>query len=310
MRAVRLLSDEDVARFPMTRAIEQIRKAFEARHRGALVAPARLQTEFGDRGALVFTVGGELGGSETAGFRVYDTFHGDSPDRSQLTAVFDSLTGALKGIVTGSLLGAVRTGAIGGLAIDLLARPDATRVGLIGSGLQARTQLEAACAVRAVTAVRIFSRSEDNRRRFADEMGSRLGLSVEAVDDARQAVAGCDILICATTSESPVVDADWLEPGMHVTTVGPKFVGRHETSVETVRLADRLVTDSLQQVHGYPRPFFLTDMPEMDRLVELSEVQGGVACGREASDDITLFISVGTAGTEILLADALLSDCE
>src|SRR5262249_37408145 len=152
-----------------------------------------------------------------AGFRVYDTFAEGDADRPQVVAVWDIAGGALQGLVLGTRLGELRTGAIGGVAIRCMAGAEAAVVGGVGSGAQARTQLMAAAAVRRLRDVRVYSRSSDRRRAFASEMRAQLGLTVTPVAAAQDAVAAADIVICATDSAVPVIEATWLKPGAHVT---------------------------------------------------------------------------------------------
>ncbi|MHB1616825.1 MAG: hypothetical protein ACYCUX_06110, partial [Metallibacterium sp.] len=194
-----LLDDDDLDRLPaMEMALAAMEEAFLERDQGRLVSPPRFQVPFDTLGNLVFTVGGNLGSNPLAGFRVYNTFHGQAD--SQLTAIWSAGDGELQGIVVGSRLGQIRTGAIGGVAIRHMSPPSAKVMGIIGSGPQARMQLEAAAFVRALEHVRVFSRSEHGRKNFADEMSRALSLRVEATDSAHAAVDGADIVVCATSS--------------------------------------------------------------------------------------------------------------
>lgn len=302
----KILFDEDVeALLPTSDAVELMEQALRAKAMGHLIAPPRFQVDT-EGGSLVFTAGAEINRQRVIGFRVYDTFRDDHDDHEQLVAVYDSKTGAFKGLVIGDLVGAIRTGAIGGVAVKHLARPHARRIGIIGSGLQARTQLEAACAVREIESVKVYSRSQENRQRFSRDMSERLHLDVKAVDSAEVAVIDSDILICATTSGEPVFNPAWLRPGMHINTIGPKFKGRHEVSVDAAVKADTIVTDSFAQIEAYPKPFFLADTPYLERIKELSALVSGAETGRTTDHDITMFCSVGLAGTEVLVADEAL----
>lgn len=293
-----VLTDEEFdQRVPMERAIEAIEHAFGEHAAGTLVAPPRFSLDL-DGGSLVFTVGAATQRG-VMGFRVYETFP-DSPDDQQLVSVYDSSTGRFLGSVLGYRVGAVRTGAIGGVAIDRMAREDATTLGIIGSGRQARTQLEAATVVRGFETVRIHSPTPEHRKRFANEMGERLDLAIDSVETPEDAVRGADVLIVATNSREPVFDPEWLSSGAHVNTLGPKFAGVSELDPAIGERATLIATDSLAQVEGYSRPFVL-DESGKERLVELSEIDGETA-GRGGEDEITLFCSVGLAGTEVVLA--------
>ena len=124
--------------------------------------------------------------------------------------LFNARTSDLLLITHANRLGQLRTGAMSGVAAKYLAREDAATVGIIGTGYQAPTQLEAICAVRGITQVKAFSRTPKNRRRYAQEMQDRLGIPVSAVDTTRDAVDGSDIVVCITSAETPVLEgAGW-----------------------------------------------------------------------------------------------------
>jgi ornithine cyclodeaminase len=302
----RILTDADVAaRADMGAVIAVIERALRAKAAGRLVAPPRHRVEFANRGSLVFTVGGVIGDGDLAGFRAYETFRGADDNRTQLVAVWSNATGAFKGIVVGDLLGAVRTGAIGGAAIKAMARADARVLAVIGSGFQARTQVWAAAAARPIAEIRVYSRSGDNRQRFAADIGGRLGVKVVACDAAERAFAGADIIICATSSTAPVLRAAWLAPGAHVTTIGPKTKGGHELGLDVADRAQLIATDSPAQLAALD--FFLDGAPSGARMVDLADIVAGRHPGRSSDDMLTLFCSAGLAGTEVLVADALLA---
>jgi len=301
-----ILDDGDLEDLPVMRlAIEAIEEAMLARSAGDLVSPPRHNVSFAGKGDLIFTIGGTLDDASIAGFRVYDTFTG--PRHEQIAAVWSMETAELLGLIIGTRLGEVRTGAIGGIAIRHMSSPDARTVGIIGSGQQARTQLEAAALVRDLAHVRVYSRSERRRHVFAMEMEQRLGISVEAVDTPRRAVNEADIVICATTSLTPVIEAGWLKPGVHLNTVGPKTVDEHELGLDVGAAADLIATDSPEQVRAYKAPFFLHGSPSAERLVDLAAIVSGKVAVRRTPDQTTLFCSAGLSGTEVLVAAHILA---
>ena len=294
----RLLDDAEVrSSLSPQAAVAAVREALAAHHDGRLSAPPRVRAEL-DAGALLVTAG-RLAGIGY-GFRVYDSL--PTTEADQVTVVYDDRGGRVAGVITGSWLGAARTGAIGAVAVDLLARPDTATVGLVGTGTQAWSQLWALRAVRRPGEVRVFSRDPARREDFAARCRAELRLPAVAAGTARDAVAGADVVILATTSGTPVVEPDWIDPDSHVTTLGPKETGRHECPVALAARARTLVTDSLAQLDGYPEPFFLTDPAERGRMVSLAAVQAGAV--RPAGG--TVFCSVGLAGTEVAVAAALL----
>jgi ornithine cyclodeaminase/alanine dehydrogenase-like protein (mu-crystallin family) len=305
----RILTDDDINRLlPMDRVIETIEKSLRAKTAGQLVAPPRFSVGV-EKGALLFTAGAELMETHTIGFRVYDSFQSDAPGRTELAAVFESRTGAFKGLCVGVMIGALRTAAINAIAIKYMSRPDVRRLGILGPGLQARTHFQAAVLVRQFDNAMVYSPTARHRQTFADELGHKTGVSTEALFSAEDVVRRAEVLICASTSTTPILDAGWLHPGMHINTIGPKYKGRHEFPVEAARKSHTIVTDSLQQVDGYESyapPFFLQNTPERKRMIELDELVSDKRKGRSSPEDITLFCSVGLAATEVVLADAAL----
>jgi ornithine cyclodeaminase len=291
---VQVLTDEDVRRSLTPRmAVDAARDCLVDAFRGRLSSPPRLHADVGDT-HLVFTVGGFEHGP--TGFRVYGTWPGDS---DQAVLVWNE-RGDLLACVVGSELGARRTGALGGVAVDALAGAGADEVAVIGSGRQAWTQMWALSAVRTPAAVRVFSPNPAHRDRFAGRVTAKLGLPATAVESGREAVRGAGIVILATTSREPVIDADWIERGTHLNTVGPKTRSAHETPPELVDAAAVAVSDSPVQATGYADSFF-TDR----ELQPLGAVIGGE--GRRSDDDITVYCSTGLAGSEVAVAVALLT---
>lgn len=289
----------------MATAIEAVEGTVLSKAAGDLVSPTRHSVNFGDKGSLVFTIGGQLSEPSIAGFRVYDTFRGEYSNRDQLVTVYDSTTGALKGVCIGNRLGAIRTGAIGGLAIRLLSRESSTSLGVVGSGLQAMTQIHAAMSVRKITQISIYNRTEQTRNSFAKEMSEQLGVEVVPVESAKKAVHEKDIVIAATTSSVPVFDSAWISPGTHINTVGPKFKDAHELDPKCADLCETIATDSMAQVEGYSKPFFLAGSKELERMVELSDLLAAPQRFRRSENGITLFCSVGLSGTEVAVANAI-----
>jgi alanine dehydrogenase len=143
-----------------------------------------------------------------------------------LVMLFSTRDGRPLAMINDGVLQHLRVGAGAGIGARYLAREDASRVGLLGSGGMARVYLEAFAAIRKITHAKVFSPTKANRERFAREMSENLGIDVQAVASAREAVAGCDIVASCTDSMSPTIDVAWLTPGMHVTNVGPAEIDR------------------------------------------------------------------------------------
>jgi ornithine cyclodeaminase len=285
--------------------IPGIEEAMREHSKGTLTAPPRLVVDAG-LGSLVFTAGALKGEQPIAGFRVYETFPKDEPGHTQLVVSYDGATGVMQGIIVGFRVGVIRTGAIGGVAVKHLAREGADNVAMIGSGTQARSQLVAVNAVRDLEQVRVYSPTRGHRESFSEEMSKMLSLEVTAVESPRDAIEDADIVISATRSKTPVYDADLLEPGMHVTTLGPNLADTNEIEIGVADRSDVIVTDSLAQLDSYgeyTKPYFLSETKHRERIRDLGDVIVGKRPGRESDEDITLFCSVGLAGTEVVVAN-------
>ncbi|MFB2564446.1 ornithine cyclodeaminase family protein [Rhizobium sp. IMFF44] len=301
---MKILKDEDLCPATVMRgAIDALEAAFRAKAAGKLVSPPRHHVSFPDRGDIVFTVGGIDGERPLAGFRAYETFAGGQ--HAQVVAVWRADTAELQGVILGERLGQIRTGAIGGIAIHHLSAPTASTVGIIGSGAQARTQLIAAVAVRDIGSVHVFSRNPTNCAAFAEEMQLELGISIEPVTSAAKAVADADIVLCATSSDRPVIDASDLKAGVHINTIGPKTLKGHELGLDVANMASLIATDSPEQTCAYASPFFLSGTMHEERMLDLAAIVAGQASGRTSPLDTTLFCSVGLAGTEVVVASAI-----
>ncbi len=300
---VLVLDDTDVTTsLDAGRAIGWMRGALLAAHEGRLAAPPRVHTDL-VAGRLVFTTGALA--DTWFGYRSYDTF--DVEPGEQVVVVHDAEHGRVQGIAVGNELGLRRVGAIGGVAADVLARPDSRSLGLIGTGRQAWAQLWAISAIRKLRSVRVFSRDPGRRAAFAARASAELGLPAVASASAEEAVRGADIVVLATNSPSPVVDHEWIGPGTFVTTLGPKQVGRAEFAPELVAAVDVAVTDSTGQIGAYDPPHVLHGTPLEHRLTSLGAVLARDVRGRNSADERVLFLSVGLAGTEAYLLHRLVT---
>lgn len=297
---VTVLDDAAIVRYlSASHAVRWMGEAVDAHHRGQLVAPPRVYADLGGN-RLVFTTGRLHG--DWFGYRSYDTFPAEPG--AQVVVVHDEADGRVRAVAVGNELGPRRVGAIGGVAADALAPRGPATVAVIGSGLQAAMQLWGLTAVRAVRDLRVYSRDASRREAFAANAGPLIGGTARAVDDPRTAVDGAGIVIVATSSPTPVLEAAWLGQDSYVTTLGPKQLGRAEFGLDLAEAAAVLVTDSPDQIGAYDPPNVLAGTPHEARLVSLGSVRAGSV---ELPDDphVTVFFSVGLAGTEAYLLDRL-----
>jgi alanine dehydrogenase len=222
-----------------------------------------------------------------------------------LVPLFQVDSGDLLALIEADYLGQVRTGAASGVATRILSRPDSRVVAIIGTGLQARTQLEAISHVRKISEVRAFGRDEKRRAEFAAAMTARLNLPVTAMASAEEAVRDSDIVITSTTSSQPVLEGRWLKPGMHVNAIGANFPQKRELDADAVKRCDVIVVDSREQSRmeaGDLIQAFGEDAARWNGVHEMAEIVAGKIPGRSNTQQITLFKSNGIAIEDIVVA--------
>ncbi|WP_329108445.1 ornithine cyclodeaminase family protein [Micromonospora sp. NBC_01699] len=296
-----LLTDNEVAeRLDGLTAVAAMRAALLAAYSGRLVAPPRASAAL--RGGRLVTAAGQLA-DEWYGFRSYDTF--GRPEAEQLVVLHEAGSGRIRAIAVGEEIGSRGSGALGAVAVDTLARPDAATVGVLGAGRQAWAQIWATASVRPLREVTVHCRTPAVRDAFAARVRAELGVPAHAVTSAAAAVRDRDVVVLATDSPTPVVDPADLAPGTHVNVVGFKQQGRAEFGPDLLDLAEVLVTDSVEQAMDYRPPMLAAVAPYADRLRHLGALLTGEQPGRTAADQVTLFCSVGLAGAEVFLLDRL-----
>lgn len=243
--------------------------------------------------------------AKTLGYMGYKAYTTSRKGSAFHVGLFDGKSGALIALIQADYLGQVRTGAASGVATQYMARPDASEVGIFGSGKQARTQVEAVCKVRKVRRVQVYSRNEENRRRFADEVREICGVEVEPVPRPELAAEDKDIVITATNSREPVLKGEWLSEGTHLNVIGSNFLGKAEVDAVTVRRCESIVVDSKEQARLEAGDFTqaLEDGSiHWADIHELGQVIVGRFTGRAHPQDVTLFKSLGIAIEDIAVA--------
>ena len=221
--------------------------------------------------------------------------------------LWDEQTGDLEAVIEAGHMGQMRTGAASGVATKYLARPDASRVGIFGTGTQAPAQLEAVCSVRPVEMIRAYSPTPGHRHRFAVEMTERLGLPVEPVDTPREVVEETDIVITITKASEPLFDGDWLRPGAHVNAVGSNRSQAQEIDARTLDRAALVTIDDRYQGRIEAGDLLVAvrqNVLRWEQVVDLGQVVAGHHPGRKDPEDITVFESLGVAMEDVAVARA------
>ncbi len=214
----------------------------------------------------------------------------------------------LLAIIGAGRMGQVRTGAASGIATKYMARRNSASVGIIGSGYQAETQLEAVCAVRDIKTVKVFSRTAEKREKFASTMSERLGINVVAVDSKEAAAEGMDVLVAVTSSVEPVITGDMIEPGMHINAAGNNSWMKRELDTAAIVKAALVACDDIDQTRiecGELMRAVEVGQFAWESLVRLDRIVAGLRTARQSDDDITLFESQGVAFEDLAVCGRL-----
>jgi alanine dehydrogenase len=301
-QGVLLLTEEDVRRLlTMDMALEAVEQGLRklALDEAANTPRARVQTDH----AMLHIMSAASKSLGVMGAKLYSTSR-RNPARFILP-LFDGKTGALLCLMQADYLGQMRTGAASGIATQYMARPDATEVGLFGSGKQARTQVQAICRVRRIRQVQVYSPHEERRRAFAAEMSELSQTEVVPVSRPEMAAEKKDIIITATTSREPVLTGHWIAEGTHLNAIGSNFIGKAEIDSVSVRRCAVIAVDSKDQARleaGDFQQALEEGSLRWADVRELGQIIVGRYPGRKHPQDVTLFKSLGIAIEDVAVA--------
>jgi ornithine cyclodeaminase/alanine dehydrogenase-like protein (mu-crystallin family) len=220
--------------------------------------------------------------------------------------LFDAATGEPRALVNASAVTEIRTAATSAVATDLLARPGAAEVAIIGTGVQGRAHAHALAATRELTGIRLAGRDLDRTRAAAAALAGQLDVPVSAYDDVAAAVAGAAVVVTATSSAEPVLRRAWLDPGTHVNAVGACVPAARE--LDTAMMAEAAVfADSRESVSSEAGDFLIAEREGVANPVraELGELLTGAAPGRADDGELTVFESLGLAAEDLAAASYL-----
>lgn len=319
--SVRILTGAEVRQaLSMGEAIAAVRGAAIEISSGTANVPVRLHLAIPPQEGTALYMPAYLHGASALGMKAVSVFP-RNPERHLPTIHAIVLlqavsTGQPLALLEGAYLTALRTGAISGLATDLMARRDAKVVALFGAGVQARTQLEAVATVRSIKEVRVLSRRLDRARLFAQEMAQQPFLreaEVRVAETPAGAIEDADIIITATTSPTPLFDGRTVKPGVHVNAIGAFTPTTREVDSFLVQRA-RVVVDSrsgcLAEAGDLLIPIQEGIITTEHILGEIGEVALGKVMGRERDEEVTLFKSVGSAAFDVAVGMAVLRKAE
>lgn len=307
---IRILSAADVqAALPMEDAIQIMASAFGQFSAGKAVVPlrSRLHTEKG----VTLLMPAYLQGSRNLAIKIV-SIYGQNPARNLPTVtavvtVLDPDTGLPLAFMNGDSLTAIRTGAAGGLAAQLLSRQNARRVILFGAGVQGRSQLRGVMAVRSIEQVFVVDHAEEKARALAEEIRTWPHAPAAHIPSTiTKAIQESDIVLAATTTKTPLFDGNALKPGTHVTGVGAFTPEMQEIDENTIRRA-RVIVDSREACLAEAGDIIKTNA-HID--AELGDIVNGESPRRQTNEEITFFKSVGLAAQDAAAAAAVLARAE
>jgi ornithine cyclodeaminase/alanine dehydrogenase-like protein (mu-crystallin family) len=273
------IHEEEVKQLlPMKACVDMMRRAFEEMRAGRTHNQPRRRLIL-ETGSVLHQMAGSWGNYFVTKIYSSNRKYGVL---QMINLLYDAETGKPLAYLEANNLGMIRTGAASGYATDLLAAPDASVVGLIGSGWQARGQVAAMRAVRPIKEIRVYSRKLENAERFAEE------LNCVAVESAEAAVRDAPIVITATIAKDPVIEAAWIKPGTLINAMGSNVANRREIPAELMQPPNRVVVDDLEQAKIEAGDIILAG--SWANVEELKDVQRGHDPAR-----VTIFESLGIA---------------
>ncbi len=316
---LRVLTGDDVrANLSMADCVAAMEDVLVSLARGELYQPLRGVYAPPGEGKFMGLMPAYRGGAAPLWALKAIVIHPDNPRRgldAHQGAVLlnDGETGQLRAVVDGSAITEIRTAAVSAVATRALARPDARTLAVLGSGVQARSHVEAMAVVLDLERVRIAARDEGRTRAFAEEMAVRHGMPVEVAATPADAVRDADVVVTATTSREPLVEGADLAPGTHVNAVGSSIPSTRELSGAAVAAATMFVDrreSTVNEAGDYLLALKEGAIGEDHIRAELGEVLAGTAAGRRSAGEITLFKSLGLAVEDLAAAELAVANAE
>ena len=314
MSEVLILSRKDVEScLSMERTIQAVKEAYIAFANGRVQMPPVMHLDVEKYNGEVDIKSGFVEDFDLIGTKIasgyYDNHKIGLPPGMAVIVLLDLKTSMPLAIMDGSYITAYRTGAAGAVAASVLARKDSTKVGIIGAGTQGRMQILALKEIFQLEEIRVWDIEEKMATKYSSEMSELLGIDVKNFTNREEVVRGSDIVVTVTPSKKALIDVDWIEKGMHINAIGADGPGKQEMDPAIVKLADKVVVDSLTQckrIGEIQHALKLGLIQESDVHGEIGEILIGKKVGRESNDEITFFDSTGLAAQDIAAAHVVL----
>ncbi|MEM9632104.1 MAG: ectoine utilization protein EutC [Pseudomonadota bacterium] len=312
MADINILTEADLrAAVPLDLdAIDCVEQGFAALAGGEVIMPPILSLEVAKYNGEVDVKTAYVPGIDSFAVKISPGFFDNPklglPSTSGLMVLFSSKTGMVEALLLDNgYLTDVRTAAAGAVAARHLAREDASSACVIGAGTQARLQLQALCLVRPIKRASIWARDLEKAEETARALQEQLGIEVSAAADAAAAASEADVIVTTTPARTPVLRADWLKPGQHVTAMGSDQHNKNELEPACLERADLYVPDRLSQTRslGELRSAIEAGLFSQDvEFTELGSIVSGKSSGRKSDNDITIADLTGTGVQDTAIA--------
>ncbi|MCO5381458.1 MAG: alanine dehydrogenase [Methanosarcina barkeri] len=307
MEILWLAQDEVKSVMDMHSDMQVVERAFRQHGLGRVQMPPKSYLYYTAYNGDLRTMPAYLEDENITGVKIVNV-HPGNPDRGlptvmALIILISPETGAPVAIMDGTYLTDIRTGAAGGIAAKYLARKDSKVIGLVGTGNQAKTQLEALFEVFDPELVKITSRTKESCERFIREMADITSCEIRYEDEVQE-VCNCDILVTTTPTRKPIIKAQWIKEGTHINAIGADAVGKEELDPELLIRSKIVVDDIVQALHSgeVNVPISKHYISENDIHAQLGEVITGLKPGRTSEEEITIFDSTGLAIQDVASA--------
>lgn len=294
-------------RLQMDVCIGLMREAFTSLENGTAMQPLRSINTIPGGNSFGF-MPAYLGDNDYFGAKIITAFHGnlgtEYPSHMGYVMMFESVHGSPVGMADCGVITEIRTGAVSGVATDLLARKDARRLAIIGAGAQGRSHLEAMLLVRpGIESVTVYDIVPQAAQRYAKEQGEKYGISITVCPDVETAVQDADIICTVTPSKEAYLQKEWIKPGAHINAVGTFTPVTREVTSELVA-ASKLYADQIEamkkEAGEYLIPLSEGKITEEHIVGSIGQVLLGKAPGRENDKEITLFDALGLAVEDVI----------
>jgi ornithine cyclodeaminase len=306
---VLLLTKEQIESIlTMEDTIKVVEEGFKAFNSGKAVIPFPLGLEIKENRGEVHIKPGYLKGSDKYCIKIASGFYDNPkiglPSSGGMILLFDARTGAPRSLlVDRGFITDMRTAGAGALATRCLAKKSVEAVAVIGTGLQARLQIEALSKVRDFRVLKVWGRTLANVERYVEDMRQKLKAEILPVGSAEEAVRNSEVVVTATTSTSPLVKKEWVDKGMHITAMGADSPEKQELETGVLGLADKIVVDSVKQCVKLGEVHHAVDdgtISVEDIHAELGEILLGLKSGRSSEEEITVCDLTGIAVQDVV----------